>query len=107
MSGKVLKTIYFLKGNKGDISNLILLGLEKQRGITLETSIVHFSLYNLYKIRKLHKSFPSLILSPKSHISVLSASIPFRKYIVYNILPGIEFTILYNEDNEVDPDHEV
>ena len=33
MSGKVLKTIYFLKGNNVDNSNLILLGLEKQRGI--------------------------------------------------------------------------
>ena len=36
MSGKVLKTIHFLKGNNADNSNLILLGLEKQRGITLE-----------------------------------------------------------------------
>ena len=35
MSGKVLKTIYFLKGNNADNSNLILMGLEKQRGITL------------------------------------------------------------------------
>ena len=65
--------------------NLILLGLE-------------ISLYNLYKIRKWHKKFPCLILSPKSHVSVLSASKPFRKYIVYNTLPGIEFTILYNGD---------
>ena len=48
---------------------------------------------------KLHKKFPTLILSPKSHISVLSASKPFRKYIVYNTLPGIKFTILYNGDN--------
>ena len=47
----------------------------------------------------LHKSFPSLILSPKGHTSVLSASRPFRKYIVYNTLPGIELTILYNGDN--------
>ena len=36
MSGKVLKTIYFLKDINADNSNLILLGLEKQRGITLE-----------------------------------------------------------------------
>ena len=36
MPGKVLKTIYFLKGYNADSSNLILLGLEKQRGITLE-----------------------------------------------------------------------
>ena len=36
MSGKVLKTIYFLKGNDADNSNIILLGLEKQRGITRE-----------------------------------------------------------------------
>ena len=36
MSGKVLKTIYFLKGNNSFNSNLILLGLDKQRGITLE-----------------------------------------------------------------------
>ena len=36
MSGMVLKTIYFLKGNNADNSNLILLGLEKQRGITHE-----------------------------------------------------------------------
>ena len=36
MSGKVLKTIYFLKGYNADNSNLILLGLKKQRGITLE-----------------------------------------------------------------------
>ena len=37
MSGKVLNTIYFLKGNKVDKSNIILLELEKQRGVTLET----------------------------------------------------------------------
>ena len=30
MSGKVLKTIYFLTGNNVDNSNLILLGLEKK-----------------------------------------------------------------------------
>ena len=36
MPGKVLNTIYFLKGNNADKSNLILLGLEKRRGITLE-----------------------------------------------------------------------
>ena len=47
MPGKVLNTIYFLKGNNADNSNLILLGLEKQRGITLEASIVHF-LYIIY-----------------------------------------------------------
>ena len=93
MSGKELKTIYFLKGNKTVNTHLILLGLEKQRGITLRKKIVSFSLYNLYKIRKVYKSFPPLILSPKSHISVLSAPRPFRKYIVYNTLPGIEFTI--------------
>ena len=47
MPGKVLKTIYFLKGRNADNSNLILLGLEKQRGITHEASIVHF-LYIIY-----------------------------------------------------------
>ena len=70
--------------------------------MTCDTIIKYLNLnlnYNLYKIRKLHKSFPSLILSPKSHISDLSASRPFRKYIVYNTLPGIEFAILYNGDN--------
>ena len=36
MPGKVLNPIYFLKGNNADNSNLILLGLEKQRGIILE-----------------------------------------------------------------------
>ena len=36
MPAKLLKTIYFLKGINTDNSNLILLGLEKQRGITLE-----------------------------------------------------------------------
>ena len=36
VSGKVLKTICFLKGNTVDNSNLILLGLEKQRGMTFE-----------------------------------------------------------------------
>ena len=36
MPGKVLNTIYFLKGNNADSSNLILLGLEKQRVITFE-----------------------------------------------------------------------
>ena len=50
-------------------------------------------------MQKLHKKFPTLILSPKSYISVLSAPRPFRKYIVYNTLPAIEFTILYNGDN--------
>ena len=35
MSGKVLKTVYFLKGNNADNSNLILMGLEEQRRITL------------------------------------------------------------------------
>ena len=99
MPSKVLNTIYFLKGNNADNSNLILLGLEKTKGNNSRGVICPFSLYNLYKIRKLHKSFPSLSLSHKSHISVLSASIPFRKYIVYNTLPGIEFTILYNGDN--------
>ena len=34
MSGKVPKTIYFLKGNHVDNSNLIFLGLEKQNGHT-------------------------------------------------------------------------
>ena len=33
---KVLKTIYFLIDNNADNSNLILVVLEKQRGITLE-----------------------------------------------------------------------
>ena len=94
MSGKVLKTIYFLKGNNADNSNQILFGLEKQRGITLEAWIANFSLDNLYKIRKLHKRFPPLILSPKSRISILSTTRPFRKYIVYNLLPVIE--IYYN-----------
>ena len=39
MPGKVLKTIYFLKGSNANNSNLILFGLhvEKQRGITHET----------------------------------------------------------------------
>ena len=36
MPGKVLITIYFLKGNNVDNSNLIFLGLEKQSGITLK-----------------------------------------------------------------------
>ena len=36
MPGKVLKTIYFLKGNNADNLNLILLGAKKQRGITYE-----------------------------------------------------------------------
>ena len=36
MPGKVLNLIYFLKGNNADNSNLILLGLEKQRGMILE-----------------------------------------------------------------------
>ena len=35
MSGKTLKTIYFLKGINAYNSKLILIGLEKQRGITL------------------------------------------------------------------------
>ena len=47
MPGKVLKTIYFLKGSNADKSNLIILGLEKQKGITHETLIVHF-LYIIY-----------------------------------------------------------
>ena len=32
MSGKVLKTIYFLKGYNADKSNLTLLGLKKPKG---------------------------------------------------------------------------
>ena len=32
MSGKVPKTIYFLKGYNADNSNLILLGLKKNKG---------------------------------------------------------------------------
>ena len=36
MPGKVLNPFYFLKGNNADNSNLILLGLKKQRGIILE-----------------------------------------------------------------------
>ena len=36
MPGKVLKTIYFLKGSNANNSNLILLGARKQRGISLE-----------------------------------------------------------------------
>ena len=36
MPDKVLNPIYFLKGNNADNSNLILLGIEKQRGIILE-----------------------------------------------------------------------
>ena len=40
MPGKVLitnyKVLYLLKGNNADNLNLILLGLEKRRGITLE-----------------------------------------------------------------------
>ena len=101
MPGKVLNNIYFLKGNNADNSNLILYGLEKTKGNNYWGIDCPFSLYKLYKIRKLHKHFPSLILSPKSHISVLSASRPFRKYkhVVHNTLPGIDFTILYNGDN--------
>ena len=93
MSGKILKTIYFLKGNNGIKFNTLWARKTKRNnywGINC-----HFSLYNLYKI---HKSFYPLILSPKSHISVLSASRPFRKCIVYSTLPGIEFTILYKRD---------
>ena len=56
MSGKVLKTIYFLKDNNAHNSNLILLGLEKQRGITLGAQIVHF-FYIIYTKYELHKSF--------------------------------------------------
>ena len=36
MPGNVLNTVYFLKGNNANNLNLILLGLEKRRGITLE-----------------------------------------------------------------------
>ena len=36
MSGEVQRTIYFLKGNNVDNTNSIFVGLEKQRGITLE-----------------------------------------------------------------------
>ena len=36
MPGKVLNPIYFLKGYNADNSNLILFGLEKQRGIIVE-----------------------------------------------------------------------
>ena len=32
MPGKVLNTIYFLKGNNADNLNLILFGLEKHKG---------------------------------------------------------------------------
>ena len=99
MSGKVLKTIYFLKGNNAHNSNLIRLGLEKTKGNNSWGTHCPFFLYNLYKIGKLHKHFLALILSPKSHISVLCVSRPFRKYIVYGTLPGIELTILYNGDN--------
>ena len=61
--------------------------------------IVHF-LYIIYtKNGSSTKINPPLILSPKSHISVISASRPFRKYIVYHTFPGIEFTILDNGDN--------
>ena len=100
MGNFFMPTIYFLKGNNADNLNLILLGLEKRKGNNSWGINCPFSLYtcNLYKIIKLHKMFPSLTLSPKSHISVLSASRSFRKYIVYNTLPGIEFTILYNGD---------
>ena len=49
--------------------------------------------------RNINKSLRHPILSHKSHISVLCASRPFRKYIVYDTIPGIEFTILYNGDN--------
>ena len=48
MPGMVLNTIYFLKGNNADNSNLILLGLDKQRGITIEAYLVHF-LYIFFK----------------------------------------------------------
>ena len=50
-------------------------------------------------MRKLQKMCPPLILSPKSHISVLSASKPLRKYVVYNTLQDIDFSLLYNGDN--------
>ena len=36
MSFKVLKPINFLKGNNADNSSLILLGLEKQSGMTID-----------------------------------------------------------------------
>ena len=98
MSGKVLKTIYFLKGNSLQLK-INTHGARKTKGNNSWGINCPFFLYNLYKIRKLHKSFPLLILSPKSHISVFCASRPFRKYIVYDTLPGIEFTILYNGDN--------
>ena len=48
---------------------------------------------------KVTQKFSPFDLSPKSYISVLSALRPYRKYIVYNALPGIEFTIIYNGDN--------
>ena len=73
MSGNVLKTIYFLKDDNVDNSNSILLGLEKQRGITLDAYLsIFLYIILLYKIRKLQK-IPPMILSPKSHVSVLSA----------------------------------
>ena len=52
MSGKILKTIYFLKGNNGIKFNTLWARKTKRNnywGINC-----HFSLYNLYKI---HKSF--------------------------------------------------
>ena len=58
MSGKVLKLIYFLKGNNAHNSNLILLGLEKQRGIILGVQIVHFFYIIYTKYESYTKVFP-------------------------------------------------
>ena len=88
MPGKVLKTIYFLKGSNADESNLMLLVLEKQKGNNSFGINVHF-LYIIYAKTKVTEKFSPLILSPKSHISVISASRPFRKYKVHHTYPVI------------------
>ena len=89
MPGKVLNTIYFLKGNIADNSNLILLGLEKQRGITLEAYIVHFLyiIYTKYKsyTKNFHLRFWTLrVIYPFSEHQDLSENI----LVAYLILPS-------------------
>ena len=63
MPGKVLNTIYFLKGNNADNSNSILLGLEKQRGMTHEAEIVNF-LYIIYTNTKVTQKFSIFDFEP-------------------------------------------
>ena len=64
MPGKVLNTIYFLKGNNANNLNLILLGLEKRRGITLDAYIVHF-LYIIYTNTKVTQKFSIFDFEPE------------------------------------------